>query len=667
MIKNDDLPELTLRGCIIAALLTVVFTAANVYFGLKAGLTFATSIPAAIISMSVLRFFSKSNILENCTVQTFASSAGTITSIIYVLPALIMLGYWSSFPYWQTALLCVIGGVLGVMFTIPLRRTLVVGCDLPYPEGVAAAKVLAIGNDQQAGNHLPRTDAKDIWYGTVLSVLFPLFSAGFGLLGETLRCFFTAGGMVFGFAMQYSPALMGAGYLIGIRAGLAILLGLVISWGIAVPYFSSLQALPDAGSLVDIAYKIWSTKSRFIGVGAMAVAAVWTICSLLPALLQGLRSSIRDLRLHNANKAQKIVRTERDIPITYVLGISLLLIIPTFLLFYYFIQHAHLPVAGVTMLGLVIACTVFVFVLGFAIATVCGYMAGIIGSSCAPMSGIAILTILCSALLLVYFFNHWVPGYSVELTGKSLMALGIFMGSFVTAIAAISNDNLQDLKTGQIVGATPWRQQVALVFGVLAGGMVIPSIITLMYQAYGFLGSPMPRPGMDPTAGLSAPQAAMMTELARGIVLQHGQWGLLGVGALISTMFIAVDVLVFKPLRWPRLSVLAVAMGLYLPIHIDLAIVLGTVISYVVRRKLHRQYGDAEDEIMCREHRGTSFASGLILGETLLGIVFAGVIVTTGDSHPWSFVGANFAPIASVLGLVVFTGLCWRFYTYIVR
>ncbi len=660
-MKRENLPELTLRGCLIAAFLTVILTAANVYFGLKSGLTFATSIPAAVISMSVLRFFKKSNILENCTVQTFASSAGTLTTIIFVLPALIMLGYWVNFSYWQTAFLCIIGGVLGVLFTVPLRRALIVESDLPYPEGVAAANILEIGAKVKNGeNDIIKTDSRSIWRGTALSIIFSLFSTGFGILAETLGWFVNVGGAIFGFSMQYSTAVLGAGYLIGIRAGIGILIGIIISWGFIIPYFSGLETITDSASLSDIAHKIWSTKERFVGVGAMAVASVWTVVSLVPALVSGVASSMRDRRIQKNNKGS-LPRTERDIPITWVAIISLLSIIPMFFLFRYFVINANLGLSATTEFSLVVLATLLVFIIGFVIAVICGYLAGIIGSSCAPMSGVSIIAILCSALLLVYFFNHFVPGYSVIDASKSLMAFGIFMGSFSIAIAGIANDNLQDLKTGQMVGATPWRQQVALLLGVTVGALVIPLIINLMYQAYGFVGSEMPRPGMDPKAALAAPQAAMMTELVRGIILQHGKWDLLAIGAIISSVFIAIDMLIFKPLNWPRLSALAVATGLYLPSDITMTLVVGSVISYLVKSRLR---GKNAAEIEAKEQKGISFASGFILGETLLGILFASAIVFSSNSHPLSLVGDNFGFVASILGFVVFGIVCYNLYSH---
>jgi putative OPT family oligopeptide transporter len=663
-MNRENLPELTLRGCLIAAFLTVILTASNVYFGLKSGFTFATSIPAAIISMSVLRFFKKSNILENCTVQTFASSAGVLTSIIFVLPALVMLGYWMDFHYWQTALLCAVGGSLGVLFTVPLRRTLIVESDLPYPEGVAAAKILELGDSQNSKkDDLDAVSSKDIWHGTILSVLFPLFSSGFGLLAGAFSYFANIGGMIFGFSIQYSPAFLGGGYLIGVRSGLAILLGSLISWGIIVPYLSSLETIDSTLPLMNVAYRFWSTKARFVGVGAMATASVWALFSLLPALFRGIKSSMRDFVIQKNNK-NGLPRIERDIPINYVVIISLLLIIPIFLLFNNFISSANLDLPITTKLVLSLCCALLVFILGFLVSTVCGYMAGIIGSSITPISGISILSILLSALLLVYFFNNFVPGYLIENSGKSLMALGIFIGSFSVAIASISNDNLQDLKTGQIVGATPWRQQLALIFGVIVGAMVIPLAINLMYQAYGFIGSEMPRVGMDPKSALAAPQANMMTALIKNIVLKSAEWNLMMVGMIISLVFIAIDIAIFKTLKWHRLPVLAVAVGMYTPIDVNMTIVLGTIINYLVKSGLQRKYGDKQDDIMHKEQKAVSFASGFILGETMLGIVFAAIIVITNNSHPLNLVGDSFMPITSIAGFIVFVAICRRLYSY---
>lgn len=653
--------ELTLRGFIIASILTIIFTAANIYFGLRSGLTFTTSIPAAIISMSLLHFFKKANVLENCTIQTFASAAGTLTVIVCVLPSMIMIGYWVSFSYWQTLFICLIGGAIGVLFTVPLRRGLIVESDLPYPEGVAAAKILEIGNQvKNEENNLIQDNAKAIWHGAILSALISLFSAGFGIMAQSFKWFFKAGGMIFGFSCDYSLSLLGAGYLMGIRSAIALLIGVTIGLAFIVPYFSSFQLISNTDVLSDIVYQLWSHQVRFIGIGSMIISSIWTLISLCPVIYRSIVSNLKDWQQQKNN--QKILpRTERDIPIKIVMITSLLLSIPIFLLFLYFIFNANLKLAILSALILALLATLFVLITGLLIAIVSGYLAGMVGSSCSPLSGVSIVSILLSGILLNYFFNHLAPDLILNDKIKSIMAFTIFIGSFSISISAIANDNLQDLKTGQMVGATPWRQQLALLFGVTVGALVTPLIMDLVYQAYGFASLPMPRPGMDPKIALLAPQANMITELVRAIFMQNIKWHLLITGAVISAAFILIDQLICKPLAWPRLSVLAISIGLYFPSNIVITMIFGGIINHLVKSKLSTNH---QANFYIKEQRGICLASGFLIGETLVGILLALLILISGNSHPLMLVGSGFSLIAAIVGFIMFMWICWYLYHF---
>uniref|UniRef100_UPI0012663D5F OPT family oligopeptide transporter n=2 Tax=Pseudomonas TaxID=286 RepID=UPI0012663D5F len=475
------LPELTLRGLILGALITVVFTASNVYLGLKVGLTFASSIPAAVISMAVLRYFSGANILENNMVQTQASAAGTLSSIIFILPGLLMIGYWSGFPFWQTAAICSIGGILGVLYTIPLRRVMVVQSELPYPEGVAAAEILRVGSDgaeDAEDARAPRAAGNapglyDILGGGLVAALFSLWSSGFKVLAEGFSFWLSAGQAAFRLSTGFSLALVGAGYLMGITAGIAILIGVLISWGVAVPLLTVNSVPADGQSLSDLATQLWSSQVRFLGAGTIGVAALWTLATLFKPMVRGVWASLGAVR---GNSQASSLRTELDMPAKWILLIAGILLVSLFVVFSHFLGAAAPDMAGPQFWSLVAVCVVFAFFFGFLIAAACGYMAGLVGSSSSPISGIGIIAVILVSLLILGF-GSIEGGLLDRQNGKLAIALALFTTSVVLAIAAISNDNLQDLKTGYLVGATPWRQQVALIVGCIVGALVIPPVL----------------------------------------------------------------------------------------------------------------------------------------------------------------------------------------------
>ncbi|MCY1272669.1 oligopeptide transporter, OPT family [compost metagenome] len=661
-----SLAELTFRGLVLGALITVVFTASNVYLGLKVGLTFASSIPAAVISMAVLRYFSGSNILENNMVQTQASAAGTLSSIIFILPGLLMIGYWSGFPFWQTAAICSIGGILGVLYTIPLRRVMVVQSSLPYPEGVAAAEILRVGSqDEDDGS--PRAVAKsapglrDILGGGLVAALFSLFSSGFKLLAESCSFWITAGQTAFRLSTGFSLALVGAGYLMGITAGIAILIGLVIAWGVAVPLLT-VNSVPAAGQgLPELATQLWSSQVRFLGAGTIGVAALWTLASLFKPMVRGVWSSLEAVR--GVSEVSGL-RTERDMPAHWILTIAGFLLVALFVVFGYFLEQAAPDMVGWQFWGLLTVCVVFAFFFGFLIAAACGYMAGLVGSSSSPISGIGIIAVILVSLLILGV-GSLEQGFLGRLDGKLAIALALFTTSVVLAIAAISNDNLQDLKTGYLVGATPWRQQVALIVGCLAGALVIPPVLELLYSAYGFTGA-LPRPGMDPAQALAAPQATLLTAIASGIFQHALNWNMILIGIALGIALILVDVVLRRSTGKASLPVLAVGLGIYLPPTIGMTLFIGSLLAWRLEIGLHRRalLAGVPEERYAEEpkRRGVLLASGLIVGESLMGIFLAALIGASGKDAPLALVGAGFEDTAQWLGLAVFLVVCVLFY-----
>ncbi|RYD59811.1 MAG: oligopeptide transporter, OPT family [Sphingomonadales bacterium] len=612
--------ELTLRGIALGAIITVLFTAANVYAGLKVGLTFATSIPAAVVSMAILRFFRGSTILENNIVQTIASAAGTLAAIVFVLPGLIMVGWWSGFPYWTTVAVCVTGGVLGVMFSVPLRRALVTGSNLPYPEGVAAAEVLKVGSKSGVGDAENARGLRTLILGAVFSGLFALL-AKMKFVAEEAGKNFAVGGTATGWSASWSMLLIGVGHLVGISVGVAMLFGMLVSWTVLVPYFASTGDL--TGSIDALVGGTFRGQVRFIGAGTIGVAALWSLLRIIGPIITGLRSALAASQARKGGETLDV--TERDLPIGIVALVSVLVLAPIAWLLWDFstggpVHQYPLAVIGGTLL--------YIFIVGILIAAICGYMAGLIGASNSPVSGVGILAVLGASLLLVLIFGHQTDPKN---TG-ALIAYALFTTAIIFSIATISNDNLQDLKTGQLVGATPWKQQVALIMGVVFGALAIPLVLDLLNNTLGFVGTP----GAGPNA-LAAPQAALISSIAKGVLGGDLDWNLIAIGAAIGVAVIILDELLGKSGKM-RLPPLAVGMGIYLPMALTLLIPVGAVIGYLYNRWAKRQ---ANPEFA--ERMGVLAATGLIVGESLFGVAYAGILAWANRDSP---IPPNDAPLS---------------------
>jgi putative OPT family oligopeptide transporter len=633
------LRELTVRSIILGGAITLVFTAANVYLGLRAGLTFATSIPAAVISMAILRFFADSSILENNIVQTVASAAGTLAAIIFVLPGLIIVGWWTGFPYWTTVAVTAVGGILGVMFSVPLRRALVVDAPLPYPEGSAAAEVLKVGFGSAEALEENRCGLRVIIVGGLTAAFFTLV-AKTRLLAEEASHFFHVGASSTGIWGGLSFALVGVGHLVGLSVGMAMLLGLVTGWWIVLPIMTS----GVEGPAEEVARSVFGAEVRFFGAGVIGVAAVWTLLKIIGPIVGGIRSAMAASRARRVGK-ETLALVERDMPIGIVGGVILASLVPIAVLLWLFIAGG--PLAG-SAVPLILGTLVWVLLAGVVIASVCGYMAGLIGASNSPISGIGILAILSISLLLALGFDGAGPGEV-----RSLIAYALFATAIVFGIATISNDNLQDLKTGQLVGATPWRQQLALVYGVIFGAIVIPPVLDILNVTYGFAGAP----GAGPQA-LAAPQAGLISALATGLLGGDLNLRMLGLGAAVGVGVVILDELLGKAGRL-RLPPLAVGIGIYLPMAVTLPVVIGAVLG-----KLYDRHAERTRHPGFTRRMGVLLATGLIVGDSLLNVAFAGVVASTGDIGALWLVGDDFATYALLLGLAVFVVLLAALYRF---
>lgn len=632
--------ELTLRAIILGGLITLAFTAANVYLGLKVGLTFATSIPAAVISMAVLRLFKSSSIFENNIVQTVASAAGTLSAIIFVLPGLVIVGWWQGFPYWMTMAATGLGGILGVMFSVPLRRALVVNSDLPYPEGRAAAEVLLVGEQSRDGNDESRQ-------GLIAITVNSLASAAFFALSQTrlvvdeVAVYFRVGTGATGAASSLSLALVGVGHLVGISVGMAMLVGIIVGWCVMVPILTASLGSVDSASHMALA--VFHTDIRFFGAGVIGVAALWTFSTILGPIIAGLRSALAASSAR-AVKGHVLPLVERDLPIKIVGAVIVAALGLIALLLWQFLAGsalaAHAPV-------LIAATVLYVLVAGVVIASITGYMAGLIGASNSPVSGVGILGVVAAAFMILAVVGRATDaGQAGAMVAYALFATGIVFG-----IATIANDNLQDLKTGQLVGATPWRQQVALVFGVIFGALIIPPVLDLLNSAYGFAGTP----GSGHNA-LAAPQAALIAALAQGVLGGNLNLRMIEYGAVFGAVVIAADALLGRSGRM-RLPPLAIGLGIYLPMQATLPVVIGAVAGYYYDR-----WADRSPRPEFAKRMGVLMATGMIVGESLFGVVYAGIVVASGNSSPFALVGDGFATPALIGGAIIFLGLIGLLY-----
>ncbi|WP_310053801.1 OPT family oligopeptide transporter [Agrilutibacter niabensis] len=634
--------ELTIRALVLGVIITVAFTAANVFFGLKAGLTFATSIPAAVISMALLRNFRDSTIQENNIVQTVASAAGTLSSIIFVLPGLVMIGWWTGFPYWISFLICALGGILGVMYSIPLRRALVTNSELPYPEGVACAEVLKVGSPGEdataAGIEESRVGLMAVIWGSIVAATFAVIVATRVFASDVAQYFRFGGekGSVTGFDFNLSMALFAVGHLVGLWVGVAMLLGAVIAWAWGVPHYSALAAA--AGAAADVAQATWSHQVRFVGAGTIGVAAIWTLAKLVKPVASGLRSAMAASRVRKAGQLDSLPRTEHDIPI----GLVGIIMVACFLPIAWLLGHLSIQSGlGAHMWTLIVGGLIYCVVMGFLVSAVCGYMAGLIGSSNSPLSGIGILVVIGAALLLVFGIKPLMaPGNE-----KGLVAFALLVTSVVFTVAAIANNNLQDLKTGQLVDATPSKQQWALVVGVIAGAAIIPPILDLLNHAYGFAGTP----GADPAKALAAPQAGLISALAQGVIQNNIDWSLIEIGAGIGVVLIVLDEVLRRTTKSAHLSPLAVGLGIYLPTSATLMVVVGALAGSLYDKRAERT---AKPE--SAKQLGVLLASGMIVGEGLIGVVIAAIVAFSGMDAPLALVGSDFANAAVWIGGIAF-------------
>ena len=619
MKTNNNTPEITLKAILLGIVLSMVLAGANAYLGLFAGMTVSASIPAAVISMGVLSLFKKSNILENNIVQTAASAGESLAAgVIFTIPALVLLGYWESFNYLEVAKIAAIGGVIGVLFTVPLRRALIINAKLKYPEGVATAEVPQAGENARQGTKATDGGLKLIGVTGLFGALIKLFQSGFGLWSSDIAAanvISAKKGAIFGIGSDLSPALISVGYIVGRNIGILVVGGGLISWAVAIPIYSAIYGFE--GEPLSAAWEIWDSKIRYLGVGAMVVGGIWSLVKLFKPLIEGIKASLNALK--NRDSGSDIAKEENDIPINYV-GIALLvLIIPVFMLY----------LKIVSSVGIAALLSIVMMVFGFLFSAVAAYMAGVVGSSNNPVSGVTIATILFASLLLLALLG----------TGSGVgAASAVMVGAVVCCAAAIGGDNLQDLKAGNILGATPYKQQIMQIIGTVSSAVVLGLVLDILHTAY-TIGSPT----------LSAPQATLMKSVSDGVFTGNLPWNFVFIGGIIAIVLILIDLRQEKIGSDFRVPVLAVAVGIYLPITLTVPIFIGGMINHLGKKA----GGSAKSE-----KNGLLMSSGFITGEALCGIGIAVPVFLTGVKDWWP----TFYEKSDMIGVFVFISIIFWLY-----
>ncbi len=648
---SQKLPELTLRAIVISIILALVLAASNAYLALKIGTTISASVPASVFALGLLRFFKNSNILESNIIQTAASAGeGMAAAMSFILPAMLLLGVWQGFPYWETVIIGMLGGLLGVMISIPLRRVLLHMPTLKFPEGTAVGNVLKSAS--KGGAQL-----KYILRGGAIGAAVSFCQSGLQVMGETMKWWVSAGKSLFGLSFGLTSATLAAGYIIGFETGMSLLFGLVVGWLIILPLLGVHFGLTHPNDLYQSAMDLWDVHLRYVGVGTMIVGGIWTLLRLSRPLLDGLKLSFAGFAKSKNNSSAPLLRTEKDFPIQWVTISVLFLALVT----YAFLFYEVFQIGGLGEIGrIAIICLfslAFILIVGFLLASICGYFVGMLGSTNNPLSGLMIVGILLLSLICLTMFHDEIKAHMLN-----VLAYVILMAGVIAGIGSISGENMQDLKAGQIIGATPWKQQLMLAVGVVVSVLVIGPILNLLYHAYGMAGN-FPRPGMDHAQMLAAPQASLMAAVAKGVLTHHLEWSMIIIGCIVAVVTIFIDEIIRSRTHF-RLPALAVGLAIYLPPEIMTPIIMGSAINYLVKSQHRLKARTKVDKQICHDnaHRAILLACGMVAGSSIMGVLLAIPFAIKGNSNALAIVPPSFAPYANFFGVIVFGLLCLWFY-----
>ncbi len=665
-----SLPEITIKAVILGILLAMLMAAANAYLGLRVGMTVAASIPASAISLGVLRFFRRSNILENNQVQTIASAgASTVSGIIFTVPALVLMGSWKEYDYWPIFMMVIVGGVMGVVFTTPLRRALIVDAGLQFPEGVATAEVLKSGGVER-DRDLPAAEGHEngalgfrlLLEAGVIGGLFRILQGGMKWLadGAAGTKMLLGGKWLFTADITLAPSLLGIGFIVGVNIGILMLSGAVIGTILGVPINWLLNqdrlieaahtavakgngdwsALSSAQQYVEYANASWQ-ECRRIGIGGMLIGGLWSLVTLFKPMVSGVKASLAAYQAKRRGTVGGAARTEMDTPLPFLAIAAAVMTVPMFLAF-----HSVLDgYSGATWIALFM--TVLMLGLGFLFCSVAGYMAGLVGSSNNPVSGVTMATVVLASVILLGLMGH------NEIGSRLGPPAVIYLAVFICTSACIAGDNLQDLKCGHMVGSTPWKQQLCLVLGAIGSAIVIPIVLSLLDQGQGIGRPSLVNPDATP---LSAPQATLMKDLSTGIFGTGINWNFILFGCALAVVVIAFDEYLKRRKSKFRTPILAVAVGIYLPFGISVLILVGGVLSWLASKRFGAQ---SHREQVALENSGMLLASGLITGEAIMSVVIALFIVIKEDLLPTEEIGIA-KPLALLATLAMVAYLYFR-------
>ena len=605
--------EITIKAFFLSIFLSIILSSAMTYLGLYAGMTISASIPAAIMSMGILRLFKNSNILENNIVQTAASAGESLAAgVIFTLPALLLVGYWDTISYWEVTKIAMVGGILGALFTVPLRRALILKAQLRFPEGVATAAVLKTGHETNAEKS--QESLKLIGLSALVGGVVKLGELAFSIWSSAIGGAVAIKGAIFGMGASLSPSLFSVGYIVGRNIGILAFTGGLISWAVAIPIYSYIYGF-EGDNYFESANIIWNSKIRYLGVGAMVVGGIWSVIQLAKPLIESIQLSLKTL----GETSDNISLEERDLPINYVFIAILAMLVPISLTYY--------GIIGTWTSAMILSIIMAIF--GFLFSAVAAYMAGVVGSSNNPISGVTIATILFSSLLIITFF---------DVDSSKGAAAAILIGAVVCCAAAIGGDNLQDLKTGNIVGATPWKQQIMQLVGVVSAALTLGIVLTLLHEAYGIGSSDLP-----------APQAVLMTNVANGVFSGNLEWGMIYAGAVLGIIIILIDQYQAYRNADFRVPILAVAIGIYLPIELTLPIFIGGMINHLANKTASES----------GKNNGLLIASGLITGEALMAIFIA--VPLFFDKNYWPTLSLP-APFDDIIAITIISVVIYRLY-----
>ena len=605
--------EITVKAFFLSIFLSIILSSAMTYLGLYAGMTISASIPAAIMSMGILRLFKNSNILENNIVQTAASAGESLAAgVIFTLPALLLVGYWDTISYREVTKIAMVGGILGALFTVPLRRALILKAQLRFPEGVATAAVLKTGHETDSKKS--QQSLKIIGISALVGGFVKLGELAFSIWSSALGGAIAIKGAIFGMGASLSPSLFSVGYIVGRNIGILAFSGGLISWAIAIPIYSYLYGF-EGDNYFESANIIWNAKIRYLGVGAMVVGGIWSVIQLAKPLIESIQLSLKTLKESSDN----ISLEERDLPINYVFIAIIAMLVP--------ISLTYFGIIGSWTSAIVLSFVMLIF--GFLFSAVAAYMAGVVGSSNNPISGVTIATILFSSLLIISFF---------DIDSSKGAAAAILIGAVVCCAAAIGGDNLQDLKTGNIVGATPWKQQLMQLVGVVSAALTLGIVLTLLHEAYGIGSSDLP-----------APQAVLMTNVANGVFAGNLEWGMIYAGAILGIVIILIDQYQAYRKADFRVPILAVAIGIYLPIELTLPIFIGGMLNHIASKTASE----------AGKNNGLLIASGLITGEALMAIFIA--VPLFFDKNYWPNLSLQ-SPFNDLVGIAIIAIILHRLF-----